>query len=858
MGYTIEMNRAATARGRRMSPDSRTLRRALTPVNALIVLLAAGTAALFLGPVRALAPNMSSLEVPWWTVAIGFGLAEVFVVHLPMARSARTFAFRELPSVVALVFLSPNEYLAAALVGSGLALVVFEHQRGSKLAFNVAMFGVEAGVAILVYRAVLGNAHTTEPQSWVAALVAMIVTGLLSCVLVTFVIYLAGDGWTSDILREATRSGIVASAANTSLALLSVVLLTVQPAALSLLGVVVAVVFLSYRGYVAFAGRYSQLELLYRFVGTVGASVDLDRTTRSVLSEARDVLASARGELIVLATDSSPGQHVVLVDDVLTQGLPPGREGASEWWSPAAAGTSVIVQRGDDRTRSRLPAALADAMAVPIDIDGMTAVLVVADRLFTGRSFSEQDLHLFEALAGHASITLQNARLVDIMRKDAATRDHEARHDPLTGLPNRRELHTRFEDVARDGELAMLMLDLDDFKEINDTLGHDAGDHVLREIGRRLQETTTGVVARLGGDEFAILLPGVGDPGDALEQGASLLDAIRKPVALNDVNLVVGGSIGVALYPVHGESSDILLTHADVAMYSAKVAGTGIETYTPDPETGRHRRLALAAQMEAAIENGGITLWYQPKLDTTTGDLVGVEGLVRWIHPVYGLVSPAEIIPVAERTGLVRRLTDHLLETALRQQAVWRVAGLDVTVAVNITTRDLVDDKLPLMVERLVAESGGRPDRLTLEITESGIMRDLDRSLGILDGLAAIGVKLSIDDFGTGYSSLAYLERLPVSEVKIDRSFVQWLSDPSHNSTVLQSTIQMSHALGLSVVAEGVESQPVWDILATLGADVIQGYHVAYPMPASAVAAWCRPAGSVPGARIPPRLSRLA
>ncbi|WP_407344524.1 putative bifunctional diguanylate cyclase/phosphodiesterase [Pengzhenrongella phosphoraccumulans] len=823
-------------------------------MNTLLIGLVAVAAGLFLGPLRGVPALPSTLDVPWWAVAVGFVLSGSLIIHVPLASSAYTHTLRELPSVIALVFLSPSAYLWTSILGSGIALLVVQRQRGTKFVFNMGLFAVEVGVAVLTFRAILGSGEPTSPLGWLAALVAMVAAGLLSCGLVTLVIYLAGDGYSPDILREAVTSGLLACVANCGLALLIVVLLVSDPLALVLLGVATAVLFLSNRGYVAFAARYAQLDLLYRFVGSVGATVDLDLTVASVLSEARSLLGAQRAELVVLPDGDRPGQHVVLTDDGVDDrtdfSLRP-----DVWWSGTLEGQGILIPAGQDRSRSCLPAALTDAMAVRLPIDGVDGVLIVTDRLFTGRTFAKQDLRLFEALAGHAAITLQNARLVDTIRSDAAKRDHDARHDPLTGLPNRREFQESFDAIAADHGGAVVMVDLDDFKEINDTLGHGAGNDVLREIGRRLQSVSDGVVARLGGDEFAVLLPDVDRVG-AIASAEGFLEAIRRPVAVDDVFLAVGASIGIAMHPLHGTTSDMLLTHADVAMYAAKVGGTRIEIYAPEPESGRHRRLALAAQMESAIGEGAITLWYQPKCDAATGVCVGVEALVRWIHPLYGLVSPAEILPVAERTGLVRRLTDHLIATALRQQAEWREQGLDLTVAVNITTRDLLDEQLPSIVDSLLTRSGGTSQRLTLEITESGIMRDLDRCLTVLDGLAAIGIKLSIDDFGTGYSSLAYLERLPVSEVKIDQSFVQRLADPSHNSTVLQSTIQMSHQLGLSVVAEGVETEPVLAALVRLGVDVIQGYHLAFPMPAVEIAPWSlaairdprrsRPAGITP------------
>nr|WP_269205256.1 bifunctional diguanylate cyclase/phosphodiesterase [Motilibacter aurantiacus] len=591
--------------------------------------------------------------------------------------------------------------------------------------------------------------------------------------------------------------------------------------------------FVGYRVHADLARRYSRVDTLYRFVGTAGASVELDDAVRNVLEAARDLLGAVRAELVVLPGPGQQGIHVVLEADQQLRPLVGVQSEESDWWRPALEGRAVIAcGQGPDA-----PAA-GTAMAAPVSTGGQTVgALLVSDRLFEGEGYRPEDLKMFEALAAHAAMALQNARLVDRLRAEAAARDHEARHDPLTGLANRREFVKRVEAVVEHGRAAVVLVDLDEFKEVNDTLGHDAGDEALREMGRRLAYAAGGHVARLGGDEFAVLLTGIDDAGTALARAADVLDVVRgAPVEVDGVRVFVGGTVGVALVPAHGTTGDELLANADIATQAARAAGVPVELYEPGDEQARRRRLVLAAEMAAAIERGDVQPWFQPKAHAHSGAVCAVEALVRWRHPVYGIVPPNEILAVAERTGLVRKLTDHVLESALAQAAAWAGQGLDIAVAVNITTLDLADDDLPLVVDQLLRETGVPAGRLTLEITESGIMRDPERCLAVLHRLAAAGLKLSVDDFGTGYSSLAYLERLPLNEVKVDRSFVQRLADWKHDDTVIRFTVDLGHALGLSVVAEGVENALAWERLAAIGVDVIQGYHLGRPCPADELA----------------------
>jgi diguanylate cyclase (GGDEF)-like protein len=411
----------------------------------------------------------------------------------------------------------------------------------------------------------------------------------------------------------------------------------------------------------------------------------------------------------------------------------------------------------------------------------------------------------------------------------------QALHDALTGLPNRTLLHRRAARVLRgDDTAAMLLIDLDRFKEVNDTLGHDTGDALLIEVAERLGSALRrgDTLARLGGDEFAVLVGGAPDRAAVVELAGRLQDALRRPFALRGVAVELEASIGVALYPQHGATAGTLLQRADVAMYDAKRGGHGIATYAPERDPYSADRLGLLAELRRAIEHDELVLHYQPKLSLDSGELTGVEALVRWQHPTRGLLPPDAFVPLAERTGAVADLTRWVVDHALAQHRAWREQGIDVPVAVNLAAANIVDVTLPAGIAELLARHGVAGDRLECEISEHTVMADPVRASDVLAGLRAIGVRLSLDDFGTGHSSLAYLKRLPLDEVKIDRSFVGGMAHDENDAVIVRSTIDLARNLGLRVVAEGVESAEVMDALAGLRCDVAQGFHISRPLPA--------------------------
>ena len=436
-------------------------------------------------------------------------------------------------------------------------------------------------------------------------------------------------------------------------------------------------------------------------------------------------------------------------------------------------------------------------------------------------------------------------RDIEVRRSRRTAEDwlkYTAQYDPLTDLPNRNLLYERLEQtlaLSNSEPFTLMLMDLDRFKEINDTIGHQAGDILLQQVGLRLQGAARNgdTVARLGGDEFGVLLPGIDREGATLA-ALRFLRAFEAPFLIGGIALNAQPSIGIAFFPHHGGDRHVLMRCADIAMYLAKESGGGHSIYDPKRDSYSTERLALMADLHGAIDRNELFLVYQPKLNLESGTITGVEALARWRHPKNGLIPPDQFISLAERSGFIKPLTLWGLETALTQSRSWSDGGIDLPVSVNLSARTLHDGSFPDRMAELLENHRIAPERLELEITESVIMVDPVRALDILTRLSRMGINLSIDDFGTGYSSLSYLKKLPVKAVKIDKSFVMHMTRDQNDAQIVRSTIDLAHNLGLKVIAEGVESQEVWERLLTLGCDQAQGYYMSRPLPAADLNQW--------------------
>jgi diguanylate cyclase (GGDEF)-like protein len=482
---------------------------------------------------------------------------------------------------------------------------------------------------------------------------------------------------------------------------------------------------------------------------------------------------------------------------------------------------------------------------------------------------------------------------VNRMARLSAHQEHASRQDPLTGLANRKALmaamieqlaehaertavertsaepagqktaepagrteiaaNTRtepveaaaFDEASGDtaGRLALLLLDLDRFKHVNDALGHEIGDRLLIEAGRRISSAVRScdLVARLGGDEFAILAPALDRVDDALALAGRVAAKLAEPVNMDGLPLDVSGSIGVAVFPEHGGDFATLMRHADIAMYDAKARGDVLALYAPESDHNTPERLSLLADLRQALDEPGceeIAFYYQPQVELRTGEVIGVEALLRWHHPVHGPVDPEELIRVAENSGVMRLLTLRVIDDVVAQLAKWRVDGVNLRAAINVSVRDLhTGEIVDRLADRLVHHAVSA-EQIQLEITEGALMADPRRVLVTLRRLDRLGVALSLDDFGTGYSSMQHLRRLPLAEVKIDRSFVLGMAEDPDDEAIVRSIIELAGALGLRVVAEGVEDEATWRLLLAAGCEVAQGWYYARPMPANQLVSW--------------------
>ena len=824
----------------------------LSPSNGVWILnicMAAGALLLHAGVVVDLERASVSIEVPWWALAPLFTAAEIFVVHLHLRRDAHSFSLSEVPLVLGLFFVAPSELLLSQLVGAGAALLLHRKQSIIKMAFNLCRWSLETTVALMIFHAIADRGDPLGPVGWIATFAAVFVVDLMAGAMIGLVISLSERK--APELPRVLAVGNAATFTNTTLALAAVAIVDARPSAAWMVAVLAAGLLLAYRAHASITQRHEALQLLHESTRMNKAAIDPESAVLPLLAQARDMLRAEIAEATLFPTEGKaslrttvgPGEHV---EAMVPVALDP-TEGV--WARVAAEGQPVLLSRPirSEQLRSHFESKrIKDAIVAPVRSDsGIVGTIMVANRLGDVSTFDGDDLKLFETLVNHASVSLENFRLVDTLRRQAAESEHQALHDALTGLPNRVLFNDRVRQSILTAErestqVAVMIMDLDRFKEVNDTLGHHNGDLLLEEVGRRLRETVrvSDTVARLGGDEFAVLLPRIGGLENATLVADNILESLKRSFLLEDIALDVGASVGIALFPEHGMDGDTLVQRADVAMYLAKGAHSGYEVYQHERNQYSPRRLALVAELRGAIEDGQLTVLYQPKAELARGRVVGVEALVRWDHPREGLLSPDKFVPIAENTGLIKPLTLAVLDQALAQCRAWTHAGTPLTVAVNLSARVLLDLRLPNEIEKLLARWSVDSTALELEITESSLMADPVRTREILSKLSARGVGIAIDDFGTGYSSLSHLSALPVDEIKIDRSFVLGMAEDDNADVIVRSIIDLGRNLDLRVVAEGVESRATWDRLALLGCDEVQGFYLGRPMSAHSFDDW--------------------
>jgi diguanylate cyclase (GGDEF)-like protein len=804
--------------------------------------LATAAGAMFLIAIRHLPALDAPIVIDWWYLAIAYGIAEVLVVHLQFRRDTHSFSLSEIPLLVGLFFVRPDQLLLALLAGSAAALTLHRRQPAVKLGFNLANLALSTSLAIILFRVILGASDPLGPHGWSAAFIAAIAADIVSVVMITGAISLATSR-PADVTKL-LGSGSVASFFNTCLALVTVTVIWIRPASAWQPLVLAALMFGAYRIYGGVRRKHESLEVLYESTRLLQQSTDVDGVIATLLRQGREMFRADAAEIVIIPTGTEPGLEAVIQGDHFESrtitSLDP-REGV--WARVASEARGVCLARpiSNDRLREHFAGrGIRDALVAPLfGQDAVIGTILVGNRQSDVATFRADDLKLFETYANHASASLENARLIDRLQRHVAETRHQALHDALTGLPNRALFRERVKAAidssgSRSGETAILLMDLDRFKEVNDTLGHHNGDLLLEAVAARLVSTVRpgDVVARLGGDEFAVLVTNPSSRETVASLAARIIEGLATPFVIQEMTLEVGASIGIAMFPDHGADVDTLVQRADVAMYQAKTSLLGHQFYAPELDSYSPTRLMLLGDLRKAIEDRELSVVYQPKVDVRDGSIVGAEALARWLHPGRGFVPPDEFIPIAEHTGLLRPLTLLVLAAAIEQCARWRTAGHPISVAVNLSVRNLVDAELPDDIARLLARFGLPANALELEITESSLVADPGRTYAVLHRLHELGLGISIDDFGTGYSSLSYLRRMPVDEVKIDKSFVIGMTTDENDALIVRSTIDLCINLGLRVVAEGVETPEIWRQLASLGCHVAQGFYFGRPVDA--------------------------
>jgi diguanylate cyclase (GGDEF)-like protein len=838
-----------------LTAAAHTLRRVreVHPVWALNVIVLVIAGVLYFGPVQGLPPPASP-HLPWWLVAVAFVVGERCVVHVHFRRGAHSFSLGDIPLVFGLLFCSATGVVLACLVGSAIVLVLDRRLPPIKFIFNLAQFALTTCIAVLVLHAVAPASGAVGPQMWIAAMLATQAAGLVTVVLIASAISLSEGVVRLGTMVHMFSMDLVVTLSNTSLGLCGAVLVADDPRALPLLVIPSATLFAAYRAYLSERERHKRLEFLYEANRTLVHSREIAHALEGLLLRSLDAFRAEMAEIILFGSDQNPSLRTLLGPGTFRELMEPvDSEVADEMRAllemSASGAITLDPPFGGPRLQRYLEArGVTHAMVAPLPgEERMIGAIMLANRFGVVRSFDHEDLRLLDTLATNASVALQYDRLEQAVLQLSVLQEqlhHQAYHDPLTSLANR----TLFTDKVREtltatqGEVAVLFIDLDDFKTVNDSLGHSAGDELLISVASRLRSCLRpeDVVARLGGDEFAVMVEDTRAVEEAARRVASrIMDAFVMPLAVGSESVTVYVSVGIATGRGRETSAEELIRDADVAMYKAKTSGKGrFQVFHPSMGAAVLERHGLKEELRQAIEREQLTLYFQPIVTLSTGELVAEEALVRWQHPSRGLVTPNDFLPLAEETGLILSVGQYVLERACHQARGWqlerqgsRLHEPEVAVTVNLSAVELRDRQLGDRVRETLERTGVDPHTLVFEVTETLLLQDEAYVASTIAELRELGVRFALDDFGTGYSSLSYLHTLPLDILKIAKSFVDGLSRGGREASFVRMIIELARTLGVGVIAEGIETADQVSALLALGCDLGQGFYLGRPHP---------------------------
>ena len=801
-----------------------------------VVALVAGLAGIDLAVLAAVwdePPIVEDVRLPLIALIAVFAFVEWRVIHIQFRAEASSFSLLEIPLVLGLLYASPRELIVAAMVGMGIGLALARRQALVKVAFNVANIGFYCGVSWLVLD-ILGGGPTLDRSLWLAVFVATIVGSTLSvgCILVAITLTEGPPDW-RPVLRL-VGFALAMSTANTALGLVAALLLPSDALGIALLLVPGAMVLLAFQMFASERAQRERVEFLYRssrLLDPAGA----ENGTKALLEAVKDMFRAEVAALAMLPDDDQPGSAAVAVADLYHEQQLDDDQSTRLALAFDGLDTAAMVDPDD---AGHLPSVVRavggrDAIVAPMATDDRDlGLLIAANRLGDVTSFTDDDLQVLAALAAQSGVLLHNDRLEQALtelRELERRLAHQATHDTLTGLPNRSLFTRQLDEIAvGDDPFAVLFVDLDDFKLVNDTRGHADGDRLLVALARRLEAVLrpVDVAARLGGDEFAVLIRDHPIPREVAER---IVATICEPVDLGDGSVHVGCSVGIARSDDTRDPQQ-LLQHADVAMYQAKRGGKrGVVEYAPGID-GRSE-IGFRANLRDAISAGRLVLHYQPVVDLGSGRICGLEALVRWHSPDRGLLLPGEFIAQAENDGFIIPIDRWVLEQATDDLGRLADAHHDLFVAVNVSARHLQAPDLVEHIAGLQPSAAGFDGRLLLEVTETALMGEIERSRTNVEAMRDLGARIALDDFGTGYSSIGYLREFHIDVLKLARPFVTAGAETPKDREFVRAMIELGHALGLSIVGEGVERAEESEMLTDLGCAMAQGFFFARPMP---------------------------
>ena len=785
------------------------------------------------------------LHLAWWELAVPFFLAEVFVVHLQFRKQAHTLSLTEIGLTLGLLLGAPSSLLFGQVVGTFAALVVsrWRSQRQLvKFVFNLAELPLCSAVALMIFRS-LGSPSDSAPHLWALVLLACAVAHVIGILLVSTVIAINEDRFLAPQLGRTLLTSTLGAVATASLALAVVELLEVRPLAVLLLVIPVSACVAAFRGYMKQREQREHVEFLYESMRATQGAPEFGLAVGQLLVAARRLLRAEYAEVLLLPASEGGGpiRSVSGVEGELLMHpeakFSPGEEAAFTQIAMVGHGTLVAARRSAHELDAFLEArGLEEAIVGPLRGENRTiGILVVGERAGDVSTFSDVDLDLFDTFAGHASILLENGRLEHSLAELTQLKEqlrHQAYHDTLTGLPNRLHLLEAIEhELERDNHLtAVLYLDLDRFKSVNDTWGHSAGDELLSQFARRLGGAIRAqdLAARLGGDEFAVLVRRAGTE-TAIAAAERLLSAVGGTYSLGCGEISCHVSVGIAVGAAGLTSAEDLIRNADIAMYSVKRSERPYTLYEADLHERLRAQRQLGLDLELALERGELAVHYQPVVRLADGEVEGFEVLARWPHPTRGLLTAGEFLPAAEEAGLSIELGRVVLEKALQAACRWPER---LSIWLNVAPAEFANEALVDTLAESLERFGMEPSRLVIEVTESGVIQSNDAALVAMQRLRELGVRVSIDDFGTGYSSLSRLAELPIQSLKIPKPFVDKLVGQDPDEAFVDAILRLSDSLGLATVAEGIEHPAQAARLRELGCRFGQGYLFGRPAPA--------------------------